>query len=262
MTIDVNRIDQALDSGTTGTTTCQFVVPDDAQPDDLFVVFAVAGCDNTVTSPFTGHAPIAIAGADGAWLEIASGTVTYSTDGEGTGLLSKVFWSKALTPGATVVLDCGGEETAIWCASIARVSGSATAPINAISAYAVGTNADPSTVTVASITPTADDVLLLFCITEAFMDQDDFKVCQPTGSQQAMFMASTLTSFFVNTMIAVKGADSGPTGVLASQPINKDPVESRFNPQPIALVIAIARGGCVDGTCPFVTTDGIASEAP
>jgi hypothetical protein len=260
MTIDVNRLDISLEFGTDGAPTCAFVVPDDAQPSDLFVVFAIAACDGVITSPFTGHAPIVISGAGGTWTEVANGSAQYTAAAGGAGIYSKVFWAKALTPGGTVTLDTDGIQTAIWSINVARISGSATAPIDAFSAYAIGADADPSVVTAASISPSVDDVLLLYCIGEAFTDVTSFKTCQPTGWQQAMYMASTITAFPVTSLIAIKGADTGPTGPAASQPITKDPVEARFNPQPLAIMIAIARGGSITGTCPFVTTDGIASE--
>lgn len=256
MAIDVNRIDINSDFGTTGSTQCSFDVPLDAQPGDLWIVFCGAGCDPSGT-PFEGHTAPVINGAGGTWVEIASVGVEYDPTGGGTGLISVIWWSKNLTPGATVTIDTG-VDLSVFSVSAVRISGSATAPINAASAYGVGIDADPSIATVGSISPTVDDVLLLYFIA-ATHQSNSFQDCSPTGFVRAMYMQANLTTFESATLVAIKGADAGPTGAVASQPIDKDPVYL-FNPRPLAIMLAVARGGCVDGTCPFVTTDGIASE--
>lgn len=256
MAIDVFRDDANSDSGTNGTTQCTWSVPLNTQPNDLFIVFAVASCSPAGT-PFEGHALIEISGGGPTWLEIDHAGIEYDVTDGGTGLLSAIFWQKNLTPGDPVQLDTGGVDLSVWSVSVVRISGSAAAPINAVSPYAIGTNASPSVATCASISPTVDDVLLLYFI-GASHQLNDFQDCSPTGFVRSMYMQANITVNECATLVAIDGANTGPTGAAASQPITKDGVYI-FNPRPLAILLAVARGGCVDGTVPFVTTDGIAS---
>lgn len=248
-----------LGANAEGKTSVTIGLPSDSFIDssDLMIFVVMAACEPAGT-PFTGHAPIDVTGPPPAGLTLLTSTsFEYDAAGGGTGVFVSVYYIQGIGGPTTITWNTGAD-LSVWTVVGARVSSTSNTPINAFSTIATGTNADPSTVTTASITTTVDNCLLLFFCVEAFT-AGGVAAASPTGWSRFVyqFTAGAL-SFFSEGIVAVQGMPvAGATGAIASQAIAAAPALG-FNPRPMAITIAV-EPRVATARAYFLSTNGVGS---
>jgi hypothetical protein len=241
-----------------GATSIAITLPNDAYVDgnELTILVVMAACEPAGT-PFTGHAPIGVTSPPAGLTLLTSTSFEYDATGGGTGVFVSVYYIQGVSGGPTITFNTGND-LSVWTVVGARISNAASPPINAFSAIAVGTDADPSTVTTASITTTVNDCLLLFFCLEAFT-AGGVAAATPTGWSRFVYQTTGGgLSYFTEGISAVQGMPiAGATGAVSSQPIAAAPGLG-FNPRPMAITIAVEPKVGV-ARAYFLSTNGVGS---